>query len=54
MASLSAHFTEHPPQLPRGDEAGTLQELPSERRSEPGGPEVVVLGGPVSLADLLG
>ena len=48
---MSPQFTEHPPQLPRGEEAGTLQEFPAEERSEAGGPEPVVLGGPaVSLA----
>jgi hypothetical protein len=54
MASLSPQFTEHPPQLPRGDEAGTLHELPPEGRSDAGEPEAVELGGPVSLADPLG
>ena len=53
MASLSPQFTEHPPQLPRGAEAGALHELPCEERSEAGGPEAPVLGGPaVSLAAL--
>ena len=54
MASLFPQFTEHPPQLPRGAEAGALHELPPEARSEAGGPEEVVLGGPVSPADPLG
>jgi hypothetical protein len=53
IASLSPQSTEHPPQLPRGVEAGALHEFPSLGRSEEGGPEVV-LGGPLSLADPLG
>ena len=48
MASLSPQFTEHPPQLPRGEEGGTVQELPCESRSVPGGAPAAVLGGPVS------
>ncbi len=52
MASLSPQFTEQPPQLPRGVEGGALQALPPEAWSEAaGGPEAVVLGGPVSLED---
>jgi hypothetical protein len=54
MASLSPQFTEHPPQLPRGVEAGALQELPCDWRWEAGGPEAAVLGGPVSAPGLLG
>lgn len=53
MASLSPQFTEHPPQLPRGVEAGALHELLWEARSEAGGPDAV-LGGPVSFTDPLG
>ena len=49
MASLAPQFTEHPPQLPRGEEGGALQELPSMLRSVPGGPPGAVFGGPVSL-----
>ena len=54
MASLFPQFTEHPPQLPRGVEAGALQELPCEWRSEAAGPEAAVPGGPVSAAGPLG
>ena len=45
---MSPQLTEQPPQLPRGEEAGALQELPPVARSESGGPEAAVRGGPVS------
>jgi hypothetical protein len=45
---LSPQLTEQPPQLPRGEEAGALQELLPVARSESGGPEAAVRGGPVS------
>ena len=54
IASLSPQFTEHPPQLPRGVDAGAPQELPCDCRSEAGGPEAGALGGPVSAAGPLG
>ena len=54
MASLAPQFTEHPPQLPRGEEGGALQELPSMLRSVPGGPPGAVFGGPVSLEGAAG
>ena len=46
---MSPQRTEQPPQLPRGREGGTLQELPCPSRSLPGGAPAGVLGGPVSL-----
>jgi hypothetical protein len=49
MASLSPQFTEQPPQLPRGVEAGAVQELTCPLRSELGGPGEAELGGPLSL-----
>jgi hypothetical protein len=47
-ACWSPQLTEQPAQLPRGEEGGTLQELPCPPWSEPGEPEAAVLGGPVS------
>ena len=49
-ACLSPQLTEQPPQLPRGEEAGALQELPSGLPSAEAGPEAAVVGGPVSLS----
>ena len=48
-ACLSPQFTEHPPQVPRGEEGGAVQELTCPFRSAVAGPPVAVLGGPVSL-----
>jgi hypothetical protein len=48
-AALSPQLTEQPPQLPRGLEGGALQEFSCVARSETGGPEAAVFGGPVSV-----
>ena len=48
-AALSPQLTEQPPQLPRGREGGTLQELPRPSRSVSGGAPAAVLGGPLSF-----
>lgn len=48
MASLAPQFTEHPPQLPRGEEGGALQELSPMLRSVLPGALGAVLGGPVA------
>ena len=48
-ACRSPQLTEQPPQLPRGEEAGALQEWPRGLPSAGGGPEAALLGGPVSL-----
>ena len=51
-ACRSPQFTEQPPQLPRGEEGGTLQELPGAPRSEPPGEgEEALLGGPASSGE---
>jgi hypothetical protein len=49
-AGRSPQLTEQPPQLPRGEEAGTLQELPCGLPSAEGDPEAALVGGPVSLS----
>ncbi len=49
-ASLSPQLTEQPPQLPRGEEGGTLQELLCAAPSTPSLP-AAVCGGPVSVRD---
>jgi len=52
-AVLSPQFTEHPLQLPLGEELGALQELLCAARSEGDDPEPAVFGGPVSLVGAL-
>ena len=47
-ACLSPQLTEQPPQLPRGEEAGALQELPCGLPPAEGNPEPALVGGPVS------
>ncbi len=48
-ACRSPQLTEHPPQLPRGEEGGTLQEFTCPLRSVLAGPAAAALGGPASL-----
>ncbi len=48
-AGLSPQLTEQPPQVPRGLEGKALQEFSCVVRSEAGGPEAAVLGGPLSV-----
>jgi hypothetical protein len=49
MASLAPQFTEPPPQVPRGEEGGALQELLPMSWSVLVGPPGPELEGPVSL-----
>ena len=52
-ACLSPQFTEQPPQLPRGEEAGAVHELAPAARPESADAGPPMLGGPVSLYEPL-
>ena len=49
MASLDPQFTEHPPQLPRGEDGAALQALSPAPPSRLGSSPAELWGGPVSV-----